>query len=122
MVRQELSAPNKTIDPVLRDHIPLLLDDIVKILQQYGNFEFSMELKNFDGMLDHSTGHGRHRSSTRGYDIQQVLKEYVILHKLLTELLRSNNVYNADVADALKYIIEESMIFAAVAFQRVQDL
>lgn len=117
MVRQELPAPGKTEDPVLRDHVPFLLDDIVKIMRQYDKPGVRGEFQNFDGMLDHSIGHGRHRSSTSGYDIEQVLKEYISLHKLLTRLLRSNKVFTIEVADALKYIMEQSMTYAAVAFQ-----
>lgn len=116
-VRHELSAPNATVDPVLRDHVPLLLDDIIKIMRQYEAFNLQAEIKNFDGMLDNSIGHGRHRSSTSGYDMAQVLKEYIILHKILTRLLRSKDSFSTEVADTLKFIIEESMIFAAVAFQ-----
>lgn len=117
LVRQELPAPNETIDPVLRDHVPLLLDDIVSILRQYEIFDLEGEIQSFDGMLDNSLGHGRHRSSASGYDMEQVLKEYISLHKILTQLLRSHGIYTTEVADALKYIIEESMTFAAVSFQ-----
>lgn len=117
-VRKELAAPRITIDPVLRDHLPLLLDDIISIMRRFENFEWSSERTNFEGMLDNSIGHGRHRSSSAGYDIEQVLKEYIILHRLLTHHLRSNNVYSPEVADALKYIIENSMLYAAVSFQQ----
>ncbi len=115
-VRAELPAPNKTTDPVLRDHLPLLLDDIIQIMKKYENFRFDSEMESFDEMLDSSTGHGRHRSSSSGYDVAQVLKEYIILHRILTQELRSKNVYNAEVGDLLKYVIENSMLYAVVAF------
>lgn len=74
-------------------------------------------------MLDHSIGHGRHRSSSSGYDAEQVLKEYIILHKILTNILKSQDAYSIEVADLLKYIIENSMLFAAGAFSNsLQDI
>lgn len=115
-VREELPAPKETTDPVLRDHLPLLLDDMVKIMERFENFEFNSELKNFDELLDASRGHGRHRSSSSGYDVEQVLKEYIILHRILTAKLRSEKVYTTEVGDLLKYIIENSMLYAVVAF------
>jgi len=115
-VREALPASVQTPDPVLRDHLPLLLDDIGNILKRFENFEFSSELSNFDGMLDTSLGHGRHRSTSSGYDVEQVLKEYIILHKVITKELRKANVYSEDVADVLKYIIENSMLYGIVAF------
>lgn len=116
-VREELTAPRETIDPVLRDHLPLLLDDIISIMRRFENFNVTSEKMNFEGMLDNSIGHGRHRSSSSGYDVEQVLREYIILHKILTELLRSNGVFTTEVADLLKYIIENSMLYATVSFQ-----
>lgn len=115
-VREELFAPNQTSDPVLRDHLPLLLDDIITIMRRYEKFEFTSELKNFDGLLDNSIGHGRHRSSSSGYDVEQVLKEYIILHRILTAKLKTEDASSPDVIDLLKYIIENSMLYAIVAF------
>lgn len=116
-VREELTAPKKTIDPVLRDHLPLFLEDIISIMHRFHDFDMASEKVNFEGMLNNSIGHGRHRSSSPGYDVEQVLKEYIILHKLLTEKLRTHNVYTTEVADLLKYIVENSMLYATVAFQ-----
>lgn len=115
-VRDELPAPNQTADPVLRDHLPLLLDDIISIMKRYDNFEVTSEQSNFDQVLDRSMGHGRHRFSTAGYDVEQVLKEYIILHRIITEKLRSENIYSTETGDLLKYIIENSMLYAVVAF------
>lgn len=115
-VRSDLPAPNETIDPVLRDHMPLMLDDIIRIMKNYENFRFDSEKESFDEMLDSSMGHGRHRSSSSGYDVAQVLKEYIILHRILTHELRSKNEYNTEVGDLLKYVIENSMLYAVVAF------
>lgn len=117
LVREELTAPRKTIDPVLRDHLPLLLDDMIAIMHRYENMDLAAEKLDFKGMLDNSSGHGRHRSSSPGYDVEQVLREYIILHKLLTQVLRRDNVYTTEVADLLKYVLENSMLYAAVAFQ-----
>lgn len=116
-VRKELAAPNQTEDPVLRDHIPLLLGDITAILRQYENLDVTLEKGKLEEMLSHSIGHGRHRSSSSGYDVQQVLREYIILHRILTTKLREHGVFTTEVADSLKYIIENSMLFAAVSFQ-----
>ena len=122
-VRQELPAPNNTSDPVLRDHLPLLIDDIVAIMKRFDNFEITSEWRDYNNMLDHSIGHGRHRSSSLGYDVEQVLKEYIILHRILTEKLQAEEVFSEEVGDILKYIIENSMLYSVGAFsQSLQEI
>lgn len=120
-VREELKAPRETTDIVLRNHVPLLLDDIIKIMKSYDNFRITEEKNNFEGMLDRSIGHGRHRSSTSGYNVEQVLREYIILHRILTALFRENKSYSAEIADIVKYVIENSMLYSIAAFTRSID-
>lgn len=115
-VREELTAPNVNSEPVLRDHLPLVLEDIIKIMKQYCDYKVDAENISFDNILDHSVGHGRHRSSSFGYDMEQVLKEYIFLHKIITRELRSAGVYSTEVGDLLKYVVENSMLYAGVAF------
>lgn len=117
-VREELPAPNETTDPVLRNHLPLLLDDIIAIMKRFDNFELNSELKNFDGMLDTSIGHGRHRSSSSGYDVEQLLREYIILHRILSDKLRTADAFSPEVTDLLKYVIENSMLYSVAAFNK----
>lgn len=122
-VREELHSPSETTDLVLRDHLPLLLDDMITIMKEFDKSEVFTEKKNFHGMLNHSTGHGRHRSSSFGYDVEQVLKEYIILHSIVTTQLRAKNAFSTEVADVLKNIIENSMLFSIGAFNKsVQEV
>lgn len=120
-IKEELESPRETAEIVLRNHVPLLLEDIIKIMETYDDFRISKEKSNFEGMLERSMGHGRHRSTSLGYDVEQVHREYIILHKILTKLLRDEKAYNTDVADLIKYIIENSMLYAIGAFTKSLD-
>jgi len=120
-IREELVTPRKTAEIVLRNHVPLLLEDIINIMKSYDNFNINEEKNNFVGMLERSIGHGRHRSTSSGYDIEQVLREYIILHRILTRLYRKNDAYTTDIADLIKYIIENSMLYATGAFNQSLD-
>ena len=120
-VREELKAPRETTDIVLRNHVPLLLDDLINIMKSYDDFSVEEEKHNFEGMLDRSIGHGRHRSSTSGYNVEQVLREYIILHRILTGLCREKKAYSAEIADLIKYVIENSMLYSVAAFTRSLD-
>lgn len=120
-IREELVTPRKTPEIVLRNHVPLLLEDIIKIMKDYDKFNITDEKSNFEEMLERSMGHGRHRSTSSGYDIEQVLREYIILHRVITRLYREKDVYTTDVADLIKYIIENSMLYATGAFNQSLD-
>ncbi len=120
-VREELLAPRETTDLILRNHVPLLLDDIIEILNAIDDFKISEEKSNFEEMLERSMGHGRHRSSSEGYNVEQVLAEYIILHRILTGMFRREKAYSAEIADILKYIIENSMLYSVSAFSKSID-
>ncbi len=120
-IREELVTPRKTAEIVLRNHVPLLLEDLIAIMKANENFNITEEKGNFEGMLLRSMGHGRHRSTSSGYDIEQVLREYIILHQILTRLYREKDAYTTDIADLIKYIIENSMLYAIGAFNQSLD-
>lgn len=120
-VRAELITTRETPELVLRDHVPLFLEDIITIMKSHETFDITEEKSNFKGMLDRSIGHGRHRSTSSGYDVEQVLREYIILHRILTKLLRDGKVYSTEIADLIKYIIESSMLHGVGAFTQSLD-
>lgn len=72
-VREEMTAPKQTADLALRNHIPILIDDLVNIMESYEGFEVIGELEAYKEMLEHSIGHGRHRAASSGYDVEQIL-------------------------------------------------
>lgn len=115
-VREELIAPRITADLALRDHVPLLLDDIINIMKRYADSGFDHERPSYRKMLKHSIGHGRHRATSSGYDIEQVLREYILLHRILTNKLTEEEVFTTEVGNMLKYIIENSMLYSTMAF------
>ncbi len=120
-VKEELITPRNTPEIVLRNHVPLLLEDIITIMRAYDDFKITEEKVNLEGMLDRSIGHGRHRSTSIGYNVEQVLREYIILHRILTKLFRDEQAYTTEIADLIKYIIENSMLYATGAFTQSLD-
>lgn len=116
-VRQMMEGANLASDLVLMDHLPNLLEDIVEIMEANDSFNY-VQKNDFQQLFKNSVGHGRHRSASYGYTIEQVIKEYISLHKVLTEVLISEDAYDTEVSQLLKYTIENIILFSASAFNQ----
>lgn len=115
-VRQMMEGANLASDLVLMDHLPHLFDDLIDLMRTYDSFKYVREKENFERLFENSIGHGRHRSASYGYTIDQVIREYISLHRVLTEILISEDAYNTEVSQLLKYAIENVILYAAAAF------
>jgi len=94
----------------LFDHLPNILIDIVAIMERYHNMEDLDYDKSYSKILNKSALHGRHRATTLNYNVEQVVHEYIILHRTLNEYLSSHDGYDHKMLDVLKYIIETSIL------------
>lgn len=115
-IKEEVSASRQTDHLVLRDHVPYLLEDIITIMKKYENFDIYAEESLYEEIFENSIEHGRHRATSSGYSIDQILKEYIVFHRVITNLLVENKVYTTEVSGVVKYSIENAMLHSGRAF------
>ncbi|MGB8705392.1 MAG: RsbRD N-terminal domain-containing protein, partial [Gillisia sp.] len=115
-VKKEILASGETSNLALRNQLPHVLDDVVKIMNRYNDFEQLKHDENYEEIISNSLDHGRHRATSPLYTIKQILGEYLIFHKILTETLQKENAYTAEVGIILKYSIETAMMNSATSF------
>lgn len=122
-VNEEIEASKSTDSLVLRNQLPHVLEDIAEIMDRYEDFEQVEKDEKFEEIINNSIDHGRHRASSSHYSIKQILQEYMILHRTLTDLLREENVFTNEVASLLKYTMETAMINSSDSFnQSIQEM
>ena len=115
-VKREVKGAEFANDLVLLNHLPDLLEDLSELFLKFDDFDTIEEKENWRKLLQNSIGHGRHRSSSFGYTIDQIIREYIIFHKVITDALLEEEAYNPEVSQLLKYAIENSILFAAKEF------
>ena len=113
--RRNISASSESQSLSLRDHVPELLDDIVEVMNQNGKQEV-LEGRHYGELIDNSREHGRHRASSSGYNIDQILREFIVFHQVLIEQMQSAGVYTQEAGIVLQFTIENAMLYSATAF------
>ncbi len=116
LVKDEIPASNISSELALRNQWPNVLEDIADIIDQYGEFSEIKKNNKYESIIKNSFDHGRHRATTSHYTLQQILREYVIFHKVLTETLIKNKVYTKRIGNTLKYTLETAMLTSATSF------
>lgn len=115
-IKKDVSASRHTNPIVLRDHVPHLFDDIVRIMERFENFDVVKEDMIYREIFENSMEHGRHRATSEGYSIGQILREYILFDKVITLALIENDAFSKEASMVIKYSIENSMLYSAVAF------
>lgn len=115
-VKSEIKASQKTSSLALRNQLPHILEDIAEILEKYDDFEHVEEDEEYKEIIKNSLDHGRHRATTTNYTVAEILKEYIVLHQVLTDTLMKANAYNESTSSILKYTLETAMIKSASSF------
>ena len=116
-VNQHVTASHNTNNMVLRDHLPNMINDIADVLIRFhGQSDPSTATEKFLEIVENSTDHGRHRAASATYTVDQVVHEYIIFHRVMTDVLRAHRVYDAEVADLLKYVLETAILQSVTAF------
>ena len=115
-VKTEIPAALISSGLALRNQLPNVLQDIADILVRYDGFLEVEKNEKYDEIIKNSLDHGRHRATSSHYTVKQILKEYVIFHRVLTEVLIDNDVYTKEVGIILKYTLETAMLNSASSF------
>ncbi|MFZ0489074.1 MAG: HAMP domain-containing sensor histidine kinase [Salegentibacter sp.] len=115
-IRVQIPASNDSSDLALRNQLPNLLDDIADILERYEALGEIKKYEQYEEIIRNSLDHGRHRAATSHYTAEQILEEYIVLHRILTGLLMEQDCYTREVGIVLKYTIENAMLNSTRSF------
>ena len=122
-VKEEIPAAYISSNLALRNQLPRVLEDFADIIDRYEDLRKLQDDEKFEEIIKNSLEHGRHRATSSHYNVQQILKEYVIFHRVLTETLLNNEVYTTEVGIILKYTLENAMLYSAGSFtDSLQDM
>lgn len=115
-VNEEISASEATETLLLRNLLPNLLDDIAGVmLRREGGIE-DLKKEDCSEIIRKSVDHGRHRATSSHYTVKQMIKEYIILNRVLTDILISEDKHNAEICILLTHILETSMAHSITSF------
>ncbi|MGB3464493.1 MAG: sensor histidine kinase [Cyclobacteriaceae bacterium] len=119
----KIEASGNVSKIALIDHVPHMLEDIAEIFRRYAPNPDASQEDLFQEIVQNSTSHGRLRAITEQYSVAEVIREYIIIHRTITETLKKYGVYKVYVADVLKYIIETAILRSTEAFANsVQEM
>lgn len=122
-VKEKVPAAKSANAVALYDHLPNIIEDIADILERLDNVDDIDSDRKYLELVENSKHHGRHRAATTNYTVEQVVHEYIIFHRTLTKFLKSHDVYNEQIADLLKYVIETSVLKSVGSFsQSIQEM
>ncbi|CAM3385774.1 sensor histidine kinase [Aequorivita lipolytica] len=122
-VVQEVIASKESDSIALYNHLPDLINDIAKLMIRYDKMKDVSKDKKYIEILKSSEIHGKQRAITAHYTVEQIVHEYIIFHRTLSEFLISHNGYNEKISDLLKYVIETSILKSVGSFSRsIQDM
>lgn len=122
-ITRDVAATRETSRLVLRDHIPHLLDDIIRVMDRFENFDVVQEEMIYKEIFESSVEHGRHRATSSGYSLGQILREYIIFDKVITTTLLSHKAFSPEAGMIIKYSVENAMLYSGIAFTNsIQDI
>lgn len=117
-VRKEISASRITESLVLRDHLPNFLEDISMIMMYHEKNEVIQEQRIYDEIRKISLDHGRHRAASASYTVEQIVKEYMVLHRIMISYLLSKGEFTLEASIFISHAIETSMSHSAGSFTK----
>jgi hypothetical protein len=109
----------------LFDHLPNIIMNIADLMERSTTMTDINTDKKYSEILDNSVTHGKHRATTAYYTVEQVVHEYIILHRTLSKFITVHEGYNQQMSDLLKYVIETAILKSvgsfSLAIQEMQE-
>jgi hypothetical protein len=122
-VVQEVLASKESDSIALYNQLPDLINDIAKLMMRQDKIEGINKDEKYTEILKTSVDHGKQRSTKVYYTAEQIVHEYIIFHRSLSEFLISHNAYSEKISDFLKYVIETAILKSVGSFSRsIQDM
>ncbi len=117
-VREKELAPEGVSRSLLRDHIPVFLDEVVAELDSVESVRISREVNDQSAA---ARQHG-HQRFTLGYDVEGLIREYGVLRHVILELARESGTQPSfDEFDALAKCLSVGVAQAASEYVRHRD-
>lgn len=117
-VKKDVPAAKEKNSIALFDHLPDIILDISEIMERHaGMVDIDSDTK-YSGILVNSVHHGRQRAMMANYTVEQVVHEYIIFHRTLSEFINSHDAYDQKSSDLLGYVIETSILKSVGSFSR----
>jgi len=122
-VTEQVPAAKKANAIALYDHLPNIINDIADIMERSIATNQLFDDKKYLEIVENSEQHGRHRATATNYTVDQIVHEYIIFHRTLTDFLKAKKGYTEAVSDLLKYVIETSILKSVGSFSRsIQEM
>ncbi len=122
-VNKDVSAARDANQIALFNHLPDFIKDIADIMERFHKMPNIDDDKIYTEIVENSIHHGKHRATTSSYTAEQVVHEYIIFHRTLTDFLNAHGGYDKKMSDLLKYIIETSILRAVGSYSRsIQEM
>lgn len=115
-VNKEIQASKATTTLVLRNIIPRILEALADILELHEGKEDLTARKNYEEVIHESVGHGRHRATSEQYTAKRIIQEYIVLHRVLIQVLEEKKAYNAQVGIVVSFTMETSLAYSIDSF------
>jgi signal transduction histidine kinase len=117
-VTKHVLAAEKGNSIALRNDLPHIINDIAEIMERHVVTDLLIDDSIYQKIYDNSESHGKSRAATSNYTVDQVVHEYIIFHRTMTDFLKSKDAYDVNVSDLLKYVIETSILKSVGSFSR----
>ena len=112
--RKEIKASKAAQPLALRNFLPFLLEEVAEILDKAHP---DPRKKSSKRLVELSENHGRHRSTSKKYSAEQVIREYLILYRGMAEELSSTGNFTTEIANDLVFILGNSLATSTGSFE-----
>ena len=116
VVKSSIEASRHTAPLLLRDSLPSILKSVADILENTTEGGIPLEKARYKELMQESFDHGRHRAASRDYDAKQIIKEFMMLNRVLTDTLIAENAYTSHVGIIITYTLETAMAYSIDSF------
>ncbi|RYZ66423.1 MAG: hypothetical protein EOP05_19170, partial [Proteobacteria bacterium] len=114
LCRSKVEAAKTQTRLALRDSMPEFLDSLVATLSCEEPLHAAQE------QSEVAREHGYERASQQNYDLEQVIYEYHLLRKVLTDTLSEHGDFDAETTEVLQSYVEHGIRKAAVTYASVE--
>lgn len=88
------------------------------IMMHHEKNEVIQEHRIYEEIRKISLDYGRHRAASASYTVEQIVKEYMVLHRIMINYLLSKGEFTLEASIFISYAIETSMSHSAGSFTK----
>lgn len=114
--REQMAVARGAQSLALRDHLPHVMEDIQQALSLLPEARDGREAANEAFTMRYSEQHGRHRAATRGYTVDHVLHEYMILRSVVVDEIVAAGLADQRSIEAITHVVELGSLNAVKEF------